>query len=144
MDNDTAQAQATEIQRAYLAASRPLLPRSLSVLSAACAGVGVALLGQPGEEGPVHLAFMAAGVLLMAAAHMLPTAVRRHRGLHGYRGWTRTENTSLFMCALVLVICGFSATGVMSPIFIGVGVVVAVPWYLLLRGRFSAGGRPAA
>lgn len=140
MDNDTAQAQADEVRRAYFAASRPVLPRSVCALSAGCAGAGVALVAQ-GQAGWSHLAFLAAGLLCFAAAHLLPTRARRHRGLHGYRGWNRTENTTFALCALVLVICGFSTSSELRWIFAGLGVVTAVAWYAMLRGLLVAGGR---
>ncbi len=140
MDNITAQARADEVRRAYLAASRPTLPRSVCAISAVCAGAGVALVAQ-GQAGWQHLAFLAAGVLAFAAAHLLPTRARHHRGLHGYRGWTRTENLTFLVCALVLVICGFGATAELAWIFTGLGVVTAAAWYLMLRGVLVAGGR---
>ncbi|RKS80587.1 hypothetical protein CLV35_0300 [Motilibacter peucedani] len=140
MDNDTAQAQVDEVRRAHLAASRPALPRSACVLAAACAGAGVALVAQ-GQGGGAHLAFLAAGVLCFAVAHLLPTRIRRRRGLHGYRGWTRTENTVLGLCALVLVICGYNADRDLALIFAGLGVVTAAAWYAMLRGVLVAGGR---
>jgi hypothetical protein len=140
VDNDTAQAQADEVRRAYLAASRPILPRRACALAALCAGAGVALVAQ-GQGGWTHLAFLAAGLGCFAAAHLLPTRARRRRGLHGYRGWTRTENTVFLLCALVLVICGFSTSPELAWIFAGLGVVTAAAWYAMLRGVLVAGGR---
>ncbi|WP_432537276.1 hypothetical protein [Kineococcus arenarius] len=143
MDHGTAQAQADEVRRAYLAASRPALPRATCALSALCAGAGVASVAQ-GRPGWQHLAFVAAAVLLFAAAHLLPTALRRRRGLHGYRGWTRTENTTFLLVAVSLVISGFAGGRELAWIFTGLGVVAAVAWYAMLRGVLVAGGRPRA
>ena len=143
VNDNTAHARFEEVCRAQLAASRPPLPRGMSVLSALCAGAGVALVAR-GDAGWEHLAFLVAGVLLLAAAHLLPTAARRRRGLHGYRGWTRTENTTLLLCAVTLVICGSSASRELSWIFTGLGVLSAVAWYATLRGVLVAGGRPYA
>ncbi len=140
VDNITAQAQADEVRRAYLAASRPTMPRSVCAVSALCAGTGVALVAQ-GQTGWQHVAFLAVGVLCFAAAHLFPTYARRQRGLHGYRGWTRTENTTFLLCAVVLAICGFGASPGLVWIFSGLGVVTAVAWYAMLRGVLVAGGR---
>ena len=143
MDHDTARAQADEVRRAHLAASRPTLPRTTCALSALCAGAGVAFAAQ-GEPGWPHLAFTAAAVLLFAAAHLLPTTARRRRGLHGYRGWTRTENTTFLLVAVSLVISGSTGGPELAWIFTGLGVVSAVAWYAMLRGVLVAGGRPHA
>ncbi|WP_432506737.1 hypothetical protein [Kineococcus arenarius] len=72
----------------------------------------------PGRQ---HPAFVAAAVLLFAAAHLLPTALRRRRGLHGYRGWTRTENTTFLLVAVPLVISGFAGGRELAWIFTGPG-----------------------
>ena len=143
MDHDTAQAQADEVARAYLAASRPPLPRTTCALSALCAGAGVAFVAQ-GAPGWQHLVFVAGSVLLFAAAHLLPTTLRRRRGLHGYRGWTRTENTTFLLVAVSLVISGSAGGRELRWIFLGLGVVAAITWYAMLRGVLVAGGRPRA
>jgi len=141
MDNDTAQAQADEVRRAYLAASRPTLPRATCALSALCAGAGVVLAAQGGPGWP-KLLCVAAAVLLFTAAHLLPTSARRLRGLHGYRGWTRTENTTFLLVAVSLLISGSAAGRELAWIFAGLGVISAVAWYAMLRGVLVAGGRP--
>jgi len=139
MDLDTAQAQADEVRRAYLAASRPTLARSTCAFSALCAGAGVALAAQGGPGWP-HLFFAVAAVLFFAAAHLLPTFARRRRGLHGYRGWTRTENTTFLLVAVSLLISGSAGGRELAWIFAGLGVVAAVAWYAMLRGVLVAGG----
>ncbi|WP_432509312.1 hypothetical protein [Kineococcus auxinigenes] len=112
----------------------------MCVLSALAAGAGVALVAR-GQGGWEHLAFLAAGVLCFAAAHLLPTRARHGQGLHGYRGWTRTENTTFLLCAVVLAICGFSTSPELAWIFTGLGVAAAAAWYAMLRGVLVAGGR---
>ena len=141
MDHDTAQAQTNEVRRAYLAASRPTLPRTACAASALCAGAGVAFVAQ-GSPGWEHLSFLIAGVLLMTAAHLLPTTLRRRRGLHGYRGWTRTENTTFLIVAVSLVISGFGGGRELGWVFAGLGVIAAVAWYAMLRGLLVAGEGP--
>ncbi|WP_432571719.1 hypothetical protein [Kineococcus sp. SYSU DK005] len=143
MDHDTARAQADDVRRAHLAASRPSLPRAACALSALCAGAGVALAAQ-GEPGRQHLAFTAAAVLLFAAAHLLPAALRRRRGLHGHRGWSRTENATFLLVAVSLLVSGSTGGRELAWIFAGLGVVSAVAWYAMLRGVLVAGGRPRA
>ena len=143
MDHDTAQAQADEVARAYLAASRPPLRRRLCAASASCAGIGVASVTQ-GAPGWEHLAFTISGMAMMAIAHLLPSNARRWRGLHGYRGWTRTENTTFLLVAVSLVISGSAGGRELRWIFLGLGVVAAITWYAMLRGVLVAGGRPRA
>lgn len=140
MDKNTAQDQAHEVRRASLAASRPTLSRGVCAVSAVCAGAGVALVAQ-GQGGWPHLAFLAAGIVCFAAAHLLPTRARRRRGLHGYRGWARTENTTFLLCAVVLVISGFTTSPELAWVFAGLGAVAAAAWYAMLRGLLVAGGR---
>lgn len=141
MDHDTAQAQADEVRRAYLAASRPRLPRTTCILSALCAGAGVASAAQ-GVPGWPHAAFTVAALALFAAAHLVPTALRRRRGLRGYRGWTRTENTTFLLVAVSLLISGSAGGHEVAWVFAGLGVVSAAAWYAMLRGVLVAGGRP--
>lgn len=139
MDETTARAQADDALRAVRAASRPTLPRFLCAASALCAGTGVALVAQ--GSGTAHLVALAAALVLLAAAHLIPAAARRRRGLHGYRGGARTENTTFLVCAVVLVVVGGTADTALAAIFVGLGVVVAVAWYAMLRGVLVAGGR---
>jgi hypothetical protein len=100
----------------------------------------VALVAQR-QGGWPHLAFLTAGIACFAAAHLLPTRARRRRGLHGYRGWTRTENSTFLLCAVVLVISGFTTSPELAWIFAGLGAVAAAAWYAMLRGLLVAGGR---
>ena len=143
MNDDISQVQARatvdEVRRAYLAAGRPVLPRAVCALAALFAGSGVALVAQ-GSPGWRHLAFLVAGLVCFAAAHVMPTVARRRRGLYGYRGWSRTENTTFLLCAVVLVVCGFSTSAELALIFSGLGVVAALAWYAMLRGVLVAGG----
>lgn len=139
MDETTARAQADDVLHAVRAGSRPTLPRLLCAASALCAGAGVVLVAQ--GSGPAHFLSLVAALLLLATAHLLPTAARRRRGLHGYRGGARTENTTFLVCALVLVVVGGTANAALAAIFVGLGVVVALAWYAMLRGVLVAGGR---
>ncbi len=134
------QAQLEEVRRARLASSRPALARTVSALSAVCVGSGVALLAQ-GKPGWTHLAFLAAGAALIAIAHTLPGFARRRRGLFGYRGWTKTENTTFLACAVALMIAGFSGGTDLALIFLGLGAASAVAWYLMLRGVLVSDGQ---
>ncbi|MEW1960686.1 hypothetical protein [Kineococcus sp. NPDC059986] len=139
MDETTARDQADEALRAVRAASRPSLPRPLCATAALCAGAGVALLAQ--GSGVAKVVTLVLALALLAAAHLIPSTARRRRGLHGYRGGARTENTTFLLCALVLVVVGGTATAALAAIFVGLGVAVAVAWYAMLRGVLVAGGR---
>lgn len=137
------QAQLEEIRYARLASSRPALARPVSAVSAVCVGSGVALLAQ-GGPGWTHLAFLAAGVALIAVAHTLSGFTRRRRGLFGYRGWTKMENTTFLACAGVLMVTGFSGGTDLALIFVALGAVSAVAWYLMLRGVLVSDGQRRA
>lgn len=137
------QAQLEEVRRARLASSRPTLARTLSASSALCVGAGVALLAQ-GRPGWSHLAFLIAAVALMAAGQVLANLGRRRRGVFGYRGWSKAENTTFLLCAVALAIAGFPGGGELAAIFIGLGAASAAAWYLMLRGVLVSDGRRCA
>lgn len=138
MDENTARQQAAEAREAFRASSRPPIALVPSLLSALAAGAGVVLLGAS-SDGWVRAVTFVGGLLLLAVAFALPDAVRKRSGLYGYRGQVQRDNVVFLISAVVLAVAGFSATTTLSTIFVGVGVVVAVAYFLLLRGRF---GRP--
>jgi hypothetical protein len=39
--------------------------------------------------------------------------------------------------AVVFGVCGLNATATLSTIFVGIGAVVAITYFLVLRGRFG-------
>jgi hypothetical protein len=119
--------------RAYTDASRPQDPVGLSLLYAALAGLGIIALAQLPGQRPGHLLMLALGVVLLALAHILPTYARRRAGLSGYQGRTRSDNTVFLVVAIVLVICAIPATSVTALIYLGLGVVAGVTYFLVLR-----------
>lgn len=88
----------------------------------------------------VRMVMLAGGIVLMAAAFLLPTSYRARSGLHGFRGQVQSDNLVFLICAVVVLITGLNATSTLSAIYIGIGVVVVVAYFLLLRGK---SGRPA-
>jgi hypothetical protein len=121
---------------AYRSSSRPTVPLGAALLSSVAAGVGVGLLGQPFHGGiRVGALALALGLLLVAGA--IPTRIRNRAGLHGYRGQVRRDNVTLFVCACALFVSGLGANATLGAIYVGIGLVVAVAWFLLLRNAFG-------
>ena len=137
MDIDKARESLNEARAAEAASSRPPLPAWLSTVSAVAAGAGVALVGQSPDQGWSRALVLVAGLVLIAAAYLLPTSYRSRRGLHGFRGRVHSDNVVFLICAVALVVTGFNADSTLSTIYVGIGVAVAVAYYLLLRGRFG-------
>jgi len=136
MDEDTARQQAAEARDAYSHSSRPPLTLVPSLVSALAAGVGVALLGAS-NNGWVHAAVFVVGVLLVLAAGALPDILRKRAGLYGYRGQVQRDNQVFVIVAVVFGVCGLNATATLSTIFVGIGAVVAITYFLVLRRRFG-------
>lgn len=137
MDENTARQQATEARDAFRHSSRPPLALVPSLVSAFAAGAGVALLGASPSSGWVKAGTFVVGLLLVTAAFAGPDIVRRRSGLHGHRGQVKRDNTVFLICGVVLAMAGLNATEVLSAIFVGVGVFVAIAYFLLLRSRFG-------
>ena len=138
MDSDTAGALAAEARNAYRSASRPPLPVAWCAAAGLCAAAGVALVGQASPSVWLHVATLTAGLLALSAAVLLPTALRRRQGLRGYRGRTRTENTTFLLCSVVLVVSGLDATPLLSALYLGLGVVTGLTYFLTLRGTLTS------
>jgi hypothetical protein len=96
----------------------------------------VALLGAS-NNGWVHAVVFVVGVLLVLAAGALPDILRKRAGLYGYRGQVQRDNQVFVIVAVVLAITGLNATATLSTIFVGIGAVVAITYFLVLRGRFG-------
>ena len=111
----------------------PTQPAPVHALYALMAGAGVVSLAQLPGRSPGHPLMMLLGVVLLALAFLLPTLARSRAGLHGYRGQTRTDNLVFLIVAVVLVVCAFSATTTTTVIYIGLGVVAAITYFLVLR-----------
>lgn len=135
MDNHQVQQSLAQAHAAYAASSRPVVPIGLSLLSALSGGIGVALVGQSPDQGWLRAALLVGGIALMGAAFLVPTRYRGRSGLHGVRGRVRTDNTVFLVCAVVLLITGLNANSTLSAIYIGIGIFVAVVYFLLLRGK---------
>jgi hypothetical protein len=135
MDNHHAGQSLAQAQAAYAAASRPVLPVGTSIVSALAAGGGVTLVGRSPAPGWLHLVLVVGGTALMAAALLIPSVHRRRAGLYGFRGRVRSDNIVFVICAIALLINGLNANSTLSAIYLGLGVVVAVAYFLLLRGR---------
>lgn len=86
-------------------------------------------------QGWPRVALLVGGLALMGAAFVIPAAYRRQAGLHGFRGRVRSDNIVFFICAVALVVNGLNANSTLSAIYVGIGVMVAVAYFLLLRGR---------
>ena len=136
MDEDTARQQAAEARDAYSHSSRPPLTLVPGLVSALAAGVGVALLGAS-NSGWVHAAVFVVGMLLVLAAGAFPDFLRKRAGLYGYRGQVQRDNQVFVICAAVLAITGMNTPATFSPIYVGAGAVVAITYFLVLRGRFG-------
>ena len=136
MDENTARQQAAEARDAFRHSSRPPLALVPSLVSALAAGVGVALLGAS-NNGWVHAAAFVVGVVLVLAAGAIPDILRKRAGLYGYRGQVQRDNLVFLICAVVLAVTGLNATATLSTIFVGIGAVVAITYFLVLRGRFG-------
>ena len=135
MDNQQAQQSLAQAQAAYAASSRPVLPLGASILSALAAGGGVALVGQSPDRGSLHAVLLVGGMVLMGAALVIPALLRRRFGLHGFRGRVRSDNIVFVVCAIALLVNGLHANSTLSAIYLGIGAVVAIAYFLLLRGR---------
>lgn len=131
--------QADAALAAFQSSSRPTVPLAPAAGAALAAGVGVALLGQP-ADGWGRAGLLVLAVILVGVAAAIPTALRNRAGLHGYRGQVRRDNLVFVLVAAVLLVAGLGATSTLGVIYVGIGVVVAVGWFLLLRNRF---GTPA-
>ena len=136
MDEDTARQQAAEARDAFSHSSRPPLALVPSLVSALAAGVGVALLGAS-NSGWVHAAVFVVGMLLVLAAGAFPDFLRKRAGLYGYRGQVQRDNQVFVICAAVLAMTGMNAPATFSPMYVGAGAVVAITYFLVLRGRFG-------
>jgi hypothetical protein len=146
MDEDTARQQAAEARDAFSHSSRPPLALVPSLVSALAAGVGVALFGAAGvgvallgasNSGWVDAAVFVVGMLLVLAAGAFPNFLRKRAGLYGYRGQVQRDNQVFLICAVALAVCGLNATATFSTIYVGIGAVVAITYFLVLRGRFG-------
>jgi hypothetical protein len=146
MDEDTARQQAAEARDAFTHSSRPPLALVPSLVSALAAGVGVALFGAAGvgvallgasNNGWVHAAAFVVGMLLVLAAGAFPNFLRKRAGLYGYRGQVQRDNQVFLIGAVALAVCGLNATATLSTIYVGIGAVVAITYFLVLRGRFG-------
>jgi hypothetical protein len=135
MDHQQAQRSLAQAQDAYAASSRPVLPLGAAVASALAAGCGVALVGLSPERGWLHAVLLVGGIVLMGAALGTPALFRRRSGLHGFRGRVRSDNIVFLLCAVTLVINGLDANRTLSAIYLGLGAVVGIAYFLLLRGR---------
>lgn len=136
MDENTARQQAAEARDAFSHSSRPPLALVPSLVSALAAGVGVALLGAS-NNGWVHAVVFVVGVLLVLAAGAIPDILRKRAGLYGYRGQVQRDNQVFVIVAVVFAVVGLNATATLSTIFVGIGAVVAITYFLVLRGRFG-------
>lgn len=138
-ENDPSEAagQADDALAAYRASSRPPLPLPAALVSAVAAGTGIALLGQP-FQGLPRAGFLALAIALLLIAGAIPTVIRHRSGLHGYRGQVRRDNVVLTICTVALLVIGLTATPTLGVIYVGLGVVAAVTWFLTLRTRFGA------
>lgn len=139
MDADQAREQVHEAREAYLSASRPRLPVPVVLISALFAGVGVALVAQPSDDGLHRALFVVGGILLLAAAWLIPVYVRRRHGLYGFRGAAERDHTVFFLCILAVVLAGLDTSRTLGTIYVGIGVVTGVAWGLVLSRRL--GGR---
>ena len=146
MDEDTARQQAAEARAAFRHSSRPPLALVPSLVSALAAGVGVALFGAAGvgvallgasNNGWVHAAVFVVGMLLVLAAGAFPDSLRKRAGLYGYRGQVQRDNQVFVICAMVIAMSGLNAPATFSLIYVGFGAVVAITYFLVLRGRFG-------
>lgn len=144
MDNNQAQQSLAQARAAYAASSRPPVPVGISLISALAAGAGVALVGQSPGPSWLRMALLGGGVVLMAVAFLLPAAYRARQGLHGFRGQVRADNVVFGICALSLVVTGLNANSTLSAIYIGIGIVVAIVCFLLLRGKWARGNSGSA
>lgn len=135
MDNQQAEQSLAQAQAAYAASSRPVLPVGAALVSALAAGGGVALVGQSPDRGWLHAVLLVGGIVLLGAALVVPAVQRRRSGLHGVRGRVRSDNIVFLLCALALLINGLNANSTLSAIYLGIGAVVAIAYFLLLRGR---------
>ncbi len=113
--------------------SRPPVSIGPASGSALAAGIGVALLGSASDGWLRGLTFVG-GLALLALAFAVPHLLRRRAGVHGYRGPARRDNIVYLLVAVVLAVTGFGADSDLALIFDGLGVVVAVCWFLVLRG----------
>ena len=136
MDEDTARQQAAEARDAFSHSSRPPLALVPSLVSALAAGVGVALFGAS-NNGWVHAAVFVVGMLLVLAAGAFPDFLRKRAGLYGYRGQVQRDNQVFVICAAVLAMTGMNTPATFSPMYVGAGAVVAITYFLVLRGRFG-------
>ena len=136
MEIDKARESLNQAKAAEAASSRPALPAGLSAVSAVAAGAGVALVGQSPTQGWLKALALIAGLVLMAAAYLVPTNYRSRHGLHGFRGRVHSDNIVFLICAVALLVIGLGANSTPSTIYLGIGVVVAAVYYLLMRGRF--------
>ena len=137
MDENTARQQAAEARDAFRHSSRPPLALVPSLISALAAGVGVAMVGASPSSGWVKAATFVVGLLLVAVAFAVPAILRKRSGLHGHRGQVKRDNTVFLICGVVLAMAGLDTTEALSAIFVGVGVFVAIAYFLLLRSRFG-------
>lgn len=137
MDENTARQQAAEARDAFRHSSRPPLALLPSLALALAAGVGVALLGASPSSGWLKVATFVVGLLLVTAAFAVPDMLRKRSGLHGYRGQVKRDNLVFLICGVVVGMAGLNTTAALSVIFVGVGVFVAIVYFLLLRSRFG-------
>ena len=138
MDENTARQQAAEARDAFRHSSRPPLPLVPSLASALAAGVGVALWGVSPGGGWARAGTVVAGLLLVSAAFAVPNMLRKRAGLYGYRGQPKRDNTGFLLTGGILLFIGLGTpqdhTG--RVISVVTGALVAITYFLFLRGRF--------
>lgn len=132
MDKNQAQQFLAEVQAAQAASGLPRPPVGLALVAALAAGSGVALVGQPSTSGWLHACLLVAGVALIALAFAIPVIHRARVGLHGFAGRVKSDNLVFLLCAVSLLINGIHADRALGLIYLGIGVVVAVGYFLLL------------
>lgn len=116
----------------------PVLPAALAAVAAALALI---LLGWD-AEGRLLLATRLVGVAFGCVAFGLPAWLRSRAGLHGTRGQAQSDNLVFVIVAVALGVTGLSADHTLSVIYVGLGLVGGLLWFLVLRGR--DGRRPDA
>lgn len=132
--------QAKDALMAFRSSSRPTVPMGAALVSSIATGAGVAILGQPGG-GWARLGLLVLAAVLLLGGATVPAYLRSRSGVHGYRGQVRRDNLVFIICAVALFVCGLGADSTLGAIYLGIGVVVAIAWFLLLRNRF---GQPEA
>ncbi|HEX2902803.1 MAG TPA: hypothetical protein VHO01_05035 [Jatrophihabitans sp.] len=134
MDSNEAQASLQAAREAHQISAPLKAPIGISVAAAVAAGAGVALGGASPASGGIKLVLVVVAAVLLAVAYLLPALHRSRRGLHGFRGQVRADNTVLLICLLAVLISGLRANADLSKAYDILGVLVAVAYFALLRG----------